>query len=134
MPDLTPERRAELRRLYEPIMRENFHLDLCLQRRDWEESQTSRPSGCVTVRNSIQGHRIRDIHDVSCDEAAFIVAAHNDFPALLAAADERDRLAAEVAALRREVEVLRDYGNKDCTAMADEALIAEDDTLTKGPR
>jgi hypothetical protein len=35
--------------------------------------------------------------------ADFIVAAHNSFPALLAAAEERDRLAGEVAALRERV-------------------------------
>lgn len=28
----------------------------------------------------------------------------------------------EVARLEREIEILRQYGNKDCTAMADEVL------------
>jgi hypothetical protein len=36
----------------------------------------------------------------------------------------REELAAEIRNLREEVEVLRRYGNKDCTAMADEALRA----------
>ena len=35
---------------------------------------------------------------------------------------ERDKLKAENERLIREVEILRQYGNKDCTAMADEAL------------
>jgi hypothetical protein len=40
----------------------------------------------------------------------------------------RDRVTGdggEIARLRREIEVLRHYGNKDCTQMADEALEAE---------
>ena len=37
-------------------------------------------------------------------------------------------LKAENAKLKREVEVLRLYGNKDCTAMADEALNNEEES------
>lgn len=38
----------------------------------------------------------------------------------------------EIERLRLEVEVLRDYGNKDCTAMADAAL-EQKRTTGKGP-
>lgn len=37
-------------------------------------------------------------------------------------ANEIDGLKKHVSSLRREVEILRRYGNKDCTAMADEEL------------
>lgn len=40
--------------------------------------------------------------------------------------------AAEIERLREEVRVLRSYGNKDCTAMADEALELKR-TTGKGP-
>jgi hypothetical protein len=50
-----------------------------------------------------------------------------------AAANELERQAAEIEGLQqrvreleREVEFLRRYGNKDCTAMADAALVAEE--------
>ena len=33
------------------------------------------------------------------------------------------KLVKEVERLQREIRVLRQYGNKDCTAMADEALM-----------
>jgi hypothetical protein len=42
-----------------------------------------------------------------------------------AGADEIRRLNEEIRKLQREVEVLRLYGNKDCTAMADEVLAKE---------
>ena len=35
---------------------------------------------------------------------------------------EYEEAMAEIERLRREVDVLRIYGDKDCTAMADEAL------------
>jgi archaellum component FlaC len=41
------------------------------------------------------------------------------------AADEIQRLEDRIKRLEREVEVLRLCGNKDCTAMADEALSKE---------
>jgi len=40
--------------------------------------------------------------------------------------------ASEIEHLRLEIEVLRDYGNKDCTAMADAALKQKRET-GKGP-
>lgn len=39
---------------------------------------------------------------------------------------EAKQLEARVAELERENEYLRRYGNKDCTAMADEALKGEE--------
>ena len=36
--------------------------------------------------------------------------------------EDKKKLQEENQRLRREVEVLRQYGNKDCTAMADEVL------------
>mgnify|MGYP001825929840 CR=1 FL=1 len=44
--------------------------------------------------------------------------------------EQADALAAKdkrIASLEREVEILRAWGNKDCTAMADEALAKEQD-------
>ena len=41
---------------------------------------------------------------------------------------DRFNLGKRVDHLEREVEALRRYGNKDCTAMADEALAQQDDT------
>jgi len=38
----------------------------------------------------------------------------------------------EMDRLRREVDVLRIYGNKDCTAMADEHLASVSDTQKTG--
>lgn len=35
---------------------------------------------------------------------------------------DRKNLSDEIKELRKEVEILRQYGNKDCTAMADEKL------------
>lgn len=42
-----------------------------------------------------------------------------------ALAQEIDRLHDEISDLKEEIEFLRRYGNKDCTAMANEALEAE---------
>jgi hypothetical protein len=53
------------------------------------------------------------------EDCAFAAGAMNNLLLLL---DGMDRLEAENAKLIREIEVLRSYGNKDCTAMADEAL------------
>lgn len=39
---------------------------------------------------------------------------------------ENEALKARIQRLRREVELLRLYGNKDCTAQADEVLKKED--------
>lgn len=46
----------------------------------------------------------------------------------------REELLAENARLRHEIEVLRLYGNKDCTAMADDALTAELNAGGEGDR
>lgn len=43
---------------------------------------------------------------------------------------QRDALRAEVERLTREVHFLRLYGNKDCTAMADEAMARDADPTT----
>ena len=51
----------------------------------------------------------------------------DEYDALLALADERDELAKRVAELEAEVETLRRYGNKDCTAMADAELTTKGD-------
>jgi len=36
--------------------------------------------------------------------------------------NEKIKLQAQLKKAQREIEILRQYGNKDCTAMADEAL------------
>lgn len=45
-------------------------------------------------------------------------------------AEDYDALRAEVERLTREVHFLRLYGNKDCTAMADEAMARDADPTT----
>lgn len=60
---------------------------------------------------------------------ALVAAAEAGDPAAqarlaLCGGPEVATLAAEVGRLRDEVETLRHYGNKDCTAMADAALAA----------
>ena len=51
-----------------------------------------------------------------------LVASGSSFAALPNSADALLRQHAEIERLRDEVRVLRLYGNKDCTAMADEAM------------
>ena len=49
------------------------------------------------------------------------------YPPAYGAARHIEEREAREARLRREIEVLRFYGNKDCTTMADDALKAERD-------
>lgn len=55
------------------------------------------------------------------DDLAAVKASHN-YLTFCDVKMQRDAARAAVAALKREVETLRQYGNKDCTYMADAAL------------
>lgn len=51
-----------------------------------------------------------------------VEVAEAGYKAAVSKAEWQARTNAELNALHHEIQVLRRYGNKDCTAMADEAL------------
>lgn len=57
-------------------------------------------------------------------ENAWMNSEENVFP--MVEKPEYDVLLIQLAEAKREIEYLRRYGNKDCTAMADEALATEE--------
>lgn len=60
--------------------------------------------------------------ELSHDLAAMTERAESEYRIRVSMKAERDAACAEADALKREVAVLRQYGNKACTSMADEAL------------
>jgi hypothetical protein len=59
------------------------------------------------------------------EENLTVMGSQMPSPAMLkTAADALEQQASEIERLRREAEILRQYGNKDCTRMADAAIDA----------
>jgi ABC-type phosphate transport system auxiliary subunit len=77
-------------------------------------------TGATTMNEQPEALRLADALDDLMGEETLIGAVHID-----KASYELRRLHKEIERLREEVRVLRLYGNKDCTAMADEALKQE---------
>ena len=83
------------------------------------ETERMRLAACgVAARANTEASRAERIDSTS----PYYSASYAD---VCDAVDREIALRAEVERLRREVEVLRQFGNKDCTAMADDLLSAE---------
>lgn len=70
---------------------------------------------------------LKELHRLKA-ENEILTKVNSDSISIL---EENQKLSSRIAKLEHEIKVLRNYGNKDCTAMADEALTQDDEMEKK---